>query len=255
MLSSRNEYGPAGNLQICRYRRLKIGEDLPVDRDDVALNVARSRTWSRLGRYRCPLACASCTGLVRFSTIVRLRVLVVLGISGIQRKKPPSLSGRRLKFQLRGTTLVGHCSRSYPALRVRDVEFNRPIPSSQLTVESPSPPTCQSVRGAAPGSIPRSRCRRTPTNHRLSETRLNAYSFRSTPFHALFVFAAAYPSRAVMSSDARVYCDERTRISIHRGGSTSLVLPNVNDRCHRPVWPIGILQELRWTAGACGRVR
>ncbi len=71
---------------------------------------------------------------------------------------------------------------------------NDPIPSSQITVESPAPPTCLRVRSATPGSIRHQRWHRASTCRRLSAPRFDAYSFRSSS-DAVFRCPTLQPSR------------------------------------------------------------
>ena len=69
-----------------------------------------------------------------------------------------------------------------------------PIPGSQITVESPAPPTCLRVRSATHGSIPHQRWHRASTYRRLSAPHFDAYSFRSSS-DAVFRCPTSQPSR------------------------------------------------------------
>lgn len=113
--------------------------------------------------------------------------------SGIGHEKTPSIKGTGLNTQLRGTTLVECRSREHPTSSGTGPSSD-PIPGSQITVESPAPPTCIRVRSATPGSIRHQRWHRASTCRRLSKPRFDAYSFRSSS-DAVFRCPTLQPSR------------------------------------------------------------
>lgn len=121
--------------------------------------------------------------------------------SGIGHEKTPSIKGTGLNSQLRGTTLVECRSREHPTSSGTG-PTNDPIPSSQITVESPAPPTCLRVRSATPGSIRHQRWHRASTCRRLSAPRFDAYSFRSSSdavFHCPTLQRSRHPGRCQYS--------------------------------------------------------